>query len=91
MTDRQFTACCYGTDHQHAEFQECPVEMRLDTWTGQWIDRYNDVFVGKANGGKLWTLSSRERGNQMVVHSRHRELEIALSNARRVVAERLSS
>lgn len=28
MTDRLFTACCYGSDHQHAANEPCPQDAQ---------------------------------------------------------------
>lgn len=90
MTDRQFSDCCYGTAYQHSEWQECPLTLHFDTWTGTWRDRYNDVFAGRRGDRKLFEVTERAPGNQIVLHSRHRSEEAAKLAAQVIVARRLA-
>jgi hypothetical protein len=91
VTDRQFAECCYGTRHQHAPYQDCPLTLHFDNWTNSWRDRYNDVFVVRRAERKMWEVAERGPGNQTILHSRHRDLELAKVAAQAIIADRLAA
>lgn len=95
MTDRLFADCCYGSELQHMAAQPCPqavpadrLEMHFDSWTGSYRDRFNDFWVLKRPTRKLWEVASREPGNQVVLHSRHRDLGHAIAAAQDAIRAR---
>lgn len=64
--------------------EELPAEfgaMSYDRWTGSYRDNFNDIFVSKRDGRKLWEMTERGPGNRTILHSRHRNLESALTAA----------
>lgn len=66
---------------------EGPMEMGVmffDTWTGHYRDTYNDVFLTKKPGKKMWVLTSRGDGNKTVVWSRHRSVFRGLEAANEI-------
>lgn len=62
--------------------------MYLDRWTDSYRDPYNDIFVVRRHARKQWELAERQRGNQTVLISRHRSLEVALTAANNLHADR---
>ncbi len=64
--------------------EELPSEfgvMSYDRWTHSYRDPFNDIFVTRRDGRKMWEMSERQRGNRTVTHSRHHSLERALTAA----------
>lgn len=75
----------FKTLHQdHGEHYTIDRSFTLDAWTGHYTDNFNDIFVGRRFGRKLWELSVREAGNQRVLHGRFRALDAALAAAENV-------
>lgn len=62
--------------------------LYYDNWTDSYRDRFNDVFVSRPRTRKLWTVASREAGNQTLIHSRHRNVECAFIAAKAVIDAR---
>ena len=65
----------------HKMIGEMPTEvgaMTYDRWTGSYRDTYNDIWVLRRHGHKLWEMAERQAGNKTVLHSRHRDLKKAL-------------
>jgi hypothetical protein len=63
-----------------------PETLYFDTWTGQYVGDYNDVWVRPR--GSMWHVAFRDRGNVTVVVSKHRKLSIALARADGFIASR---
>lgn len=64
------------------------LDLTFDRWTGDYRDYFNNVWVTRSLGRKLWTVAYRGAGNATVVESRHRRLELALAAARDALVRR---
>lgn len=62
--------------------------LHFDSWTGAYLDQFNDVWVSRPHGRKRWIVSFRDRGNVTRIVSRHHALGDAFKAASQVISEK---